>query len=208
MNQDGLFISFEGCEGVGKSTQIRRLVEWLGEQGREVVLTREPGGTKVSERIRELVLDKSLPAMASETELLLIYAARAEHVSKVIKPAIAEGKVVVSDRFADASVAYQGYGRGISLSRIQTLHQWVLGEFSPDLTVLLDMPVEAGMARARKRAELDRFEQEHMEFFERVRKGYLEIAALEPRRFRVINAEPDENIVFESLRDCLVDQCR
>ncbi|CAG0910873.1 unnamed protein product, partial [Cyprideis torosa] len=180
MSQLGRFITFEGSEGVGKTTQIKNLARWFEERGREVVLTREPGGTELAERVRELVLDKSLPAMASDTELLLIYAARAEHVARVIKPALAAGKVVISDRFADASLAYQGYGRGIALERLQVLHHWVLQGFSPDLTLLLDMPVGEGMARARARSELDRFEQEHLDFFEKVREGYLSIAQAEP----------------------------
>lgn len=195
MSSRGWFLSFEGSEGVGKTTQIRHLTDWLKALGHDVVLTREPGGTEVAERIRELVLDTSLPAMGSDTELLLIYAARAEHVAKVIKPAIAQGKIVISDRFADASMAYQGYGRGIDLAHIEALDQWVLGGFKPDLTLLLDMPVELGMARARARSELDRFEREKMSFFERVRGGYLSIAEAEPGRVKVISADQSESAV-------------
>lgn len=189
MPQKGFFITFEGSEGVGKTTQIKRLEAWFRNQGREVVLTREPGGTTVAERIRDLVLDKNLPPMHSDTELLLIYAARAEHVNRLIRPALAEGKVVISDRFADASMAYQGFGRGISLERMNQLQNWVLGDFAPDLTFVLDMPVELGMARAKKRGELDRFEQEALTFFERIRKAYQTIAAQQPERVRLINAD-------------------
>ncbi|CAG0907041.1 unnamed protein product, partial [Cyprideis torosa] len=189
MNQPmGRFVSFEGSEGVGKTTQIARLKRRLESLGRTVVTTREPGGTEVAEQIRNLVLDKTMPPMAPDTELLLIYAARAEHVARVIKPALDDGAVVISDRFADASMAYQGFARGIDVGRLKELNQWVLGGFKPDVTVLLDMPVQVGMERARARDTLDRFEQEEIGFFERVRQGYLSLAREDPDRVKIVDA--------------------
>ena len=187
----GKFISFEGSEGVGKSTQIRLLVERLQQQGLTVIQTREPGGTEVGEAIRKVLLDKQLPAMHSDTELLLMFAARAEHVQAVIEPALAAGKWVVSDRFADASHVYQGAGRGVDSSRLESLHRWTLGEFEPDLTLLLDMPVDSGMARVHQRGETDRFEDENLAFFQRIRQAYLARSEQYSHRFAVINAEED-----------------
>lgn len=207
MLESGLFISFEGSEGVGKTTQIGLLESWFSERDKEVILTREPGGSEVSEHIRNLVLDKNLPSMHSDTESLLIYAARAEHVEKVIKPALAQGKVVISDRFADASFAYQGYGRGIDLDRLTKLHDWVLGGFAPDLTFVLDMPVDLGMRRAEARAELDRFEQEKLSFFERVREGYLRIASADPQRVKIIDANQSIESVASDIRSVLEARC-
>ncbi|MGV6817263.1 MAG: dTMP kinase [Thiotrichales bacterium] len=199
MTARGRFLSFEGGEGVGKSTQIARVAEFLRGRGIDVVLTREPGGTDVGERLRELLLDKTLPSMHHDTELMLMYAARKEHIEQLIEPALAKGRWVISDRFADASVVYQGYGRGIDLDRLAELDRWVLQGFKPDKTFLLDMPVEQGLARARKRAELDRFESETLAFFERVRQGYLDCAAAEPDRFAVIDAAKNIESVTQSL---------
>lgn len=199
MTARGRFLSFEGGEGVGKSTQIARVAEFLRGRGIDVVLTREPGGTAIGERLRELLLDKTLPAMHHDTELMLMYAARKEHIEQLIEPALADGRWVISDRFADASVVYQGYGRGIDLNRLAELDRWVLQGFKPDKTFLLDMPVEQGLARARKRAELDRFESETLAFFERVRQGYLDCAAAEPDRFAVIDAAQPIEKVTQSL---------
>ncbi len=184
----GLFITLEGTEGVGKSTQIDFVHRHFQAQSRDVVLTREPGGTPIGEAIRELVLDKTYTGMAADTELLLMFAARAEHIDKVIKPALSAGKVVISDRFTDASYAYQGVGRNLSYARIAPLEQWALQGLKPDLTLLLDAPVEIGLERAAKRSEKDRFESEKQNFFERIRESYLEIAAREPARVHVIDA--------------------
>lgn len=199
MKEPGRFISFEGGEGVGKSTQIARVAQFLRDQQIDVILTREPGGTPVGERVREVLLDKTLPAMHHDTELMLMYAARREHVEQLIKPTLAKGQWVISDRFADASFVYQGYGRGIDRMRLAELDAWALEGYQPDRTFLLDMPVEQGLARARQRAELDRFELEVMSFFDRVRHGYLERAAAEPERFIVIDAGQSIDEVSELL---------
>ncbi len=184
----GRFISFEGGEGAGKTTQIERLAAFLREQGIDVVVTREPGGTEVGEAIRQVLLDKSLPAMEPDTELMLMYAARVEHVRKLIRPALDAGKWVLSDRFADASHVYQGAGRGLDPERIDALEQWSLQGFTPDRTIVFDLPVAQGMARVRSRGATDRFEEEQQSFFERVRQGYLDRAARYPERFVVIDA--------------------
>lgn len=188
----GKFITIEGGEGVGKSTQIGALRDWLSERGLEVVLTREPGGTPRAEKIRTLLLETSEETMPPSCELLLMFAARATHVENVIKPALARGAWVVCDRFTDATYAYQGGGRGFDRELIRTLEQAVLGSLRPDLTILLDAPVDIGAARARSRNETrgatDRFELEQKTFFERVRAAYLERARDEPGRIAVIDA--------------------
>ncbi len=201
MSRQGLFITFEGSEGVGKTTQIKLFSQWLQQQGREVLLTREPGGTELGEAVRELLLSKDYPAMHSDTELLLMFAARAEHIHRVIKPALKAGKVVISDRFTDASFAYQGAGRGLPFSHIAELKQWVQQGLEPQLTFLLDLPVEEGLARARSRAELDRFESQQLAFFEKVREGYLKIARAEPQRVKVIDATLGMEAVAQQVRD-------
>ncbi|RMG58517.1 MAG: dTMP kinase [Gammaproteobacteria bacterium] len=207
----GCFITVEGVEGVGKSTQIEALVERLRIHGLEVELTREPGGTEVGEAIRTLLLSPEYPPMHADTELLLMFAARAEHIQRRILPALEQGRWVVCDRFTDASYAYQGGGRGMPLERIAQLEQWVQGDFRPDATLLLDAPPEVGLARARARGPQDRFEQEAVAFFERVRAVYLQRAAAEPERFRVIDAaRPLEAVRAEvcAVADALLEQCR
>jgi dTMP kinase len=188
----GKFITIEGGEGVGKSTQIAALKETIGARGIEVVLTREPGGTPRAERIRELLLENSAEAMSPACELLLVFAARATHVENVIKPALERGAWVVCDRFIDATYAYQGGGRGFDTEMIRTLERAVLGALRPDLTILLDAPVAVASARAKARNEAsgtaDRFEREHQAFFERVRAAYLARAAEDPARIKVIDA--------------------
>ncbi len=184
----GIFITVEGGEGAGKSTNLAFIKDYLESRGREVVLTREPGGTPLGERIRDLLLDPD-GAMASDTELLLMFAARAEHIAKVIRPALEAGKWVLCDRFTDASYAYQGGGRGIPREHIGVLEQWVQQGLKPDRTLLLDLPIEVGMQRADARGERDRFENEKQAFFERVRACYRDMAAAEPGRYRVIDAE-------------------
>lgn len=184
----GLFITLEGPEGAGKSTNREYLAERLREQGIDVLLTREPGGTPLAERIRELLLDPSDEPMAADTELLLVFAARAQHLQQVIRPALAKGSVVLCDRFTDATYAYQGGGRGLSIERIAQLEQFVQGELRPDLTLIFDLPVEIGLARAAARGRLDRFEQEGRGFFEAVRQAYLQRAEQAPQRYRVLDA--------------------
>ncbi len=199
MTARGRFITLEGGEGVGKSTQLQRLGDWLRGRGIDVLLTREPGGTAVGEAIRAVLLDRDLPAMHADTELLLMYAARVEHVQRLIAPHLARGGWVLSDRFADASHVYQGAGRGIDPARIEALERWALGGFRPDLTFLLDMPVAAGMARVRARGAADRFETERLAFFERVRAAYLARADREPERFEVVDADRDADTVSAEL---------
>nr|WP_298136760.1 dTMP kinase [uncultured Pseudomonas sp.] len=184
----GLFITLEGPEGAGKSTNRDYLASRLGEQGIEVLLTREPGGTPLAERIRELLLAPSEEPMAADTELLLVFAARAQHLAQVIRPALARGCVVLCDRFTDATYAYQGGGRGLSQARIGMLEAFVQGELRPDLTLVFDLPVEVGLARAAARGQLDRFERETRSFFEAVRQTYLQRAAAESQRYRIIDA--------------------
>jgi len=193
------FITFEGGEGVGKTTQIQRLKEYLVSLDCEVLITREPGGTKIGEAIRQILLDKTLPGMHQDTELLLMFAARAEHVQTVIYPALEDGVWVLSDRFADASHVYQGIGRGVDVERINKLERWTLGNFQPDLTFLLDMPVAAGMERVHARGEMDRFEIESLDFFQRIRDGYLSRAKKFPQRYRMIDAEQGLDAVTTSI---------
>jgi dTMP kinase len=184
----GRFITVEGIEGVGKTTNIDFICQQLQAAGKEVVLTREPGGTPLGEAVRVLLLDPAYTGMDSTCELQLMFAARAEHLAKVVWPAMERGQWVLCDRFTDATYAYQGGGRGIDSGVIARLEELVQGDFRPDLTLLLDVPVEIGLARAGKRGALDRFEQEKVEFFERVRNAYLEMAACSPERYRVIDA--------------------
>ena len=184
----GLFITLEGPEGAGKSTNREYLAERLREAGIDVVLTREPGGTPLAERIRELLLTPSDEAMCADTELLLAFAARAQHLAEVIRPALTRGAVVLCDRFTDATYAYQGGGRGLSQERIATLETFVQGTLRPDLTLVFDLPIEVGMARASARGRLDRFEQEGRTFFDAVRSTYLKRAEAAPERYRLIDA--------------------
>ncbi len=188
MTANGLFITLEGPEGAGKSTNRDYLAELLGAAGREVVLTREPGGTPLAERIREILLAPAAEPMAVDTELLLMFAARAQHLAQVVRPALARGALVLCDRFVDATYAYQGGGRGVPTARIATLEAFVLGDLQPDLTLVFDLPVEIGLARAARRGALDRFEQEQRAFFEAVRQTYLERAQAVPQRYRIIDA--------------------
>ncbi|HCV75553.1 dTMP kinase [Pseudomonas oryzihabitans] len=188
MTANGLFITLEGPEGAGKSTNRDYLAELLGSGGREVVLTREPGGTPLAERIREILLAPAAEPMAVDTELLLMFAARAQHLAQVVRPALARGALVLCDRFVDATYAYQGGGRGVPVERIATLEAFVLGDLQPDLTLVFDLPVEIGLARAARRGALDRFEQEQRAFFEAVRQTYLDRAQAVPTRYRLIDA--------------------
>ncbi|MDT8370642.1 MAG: dTMP kinase [Gammaproteobacteria bacterium] len=186
---NGKFITIEGIEGAGKSTQLTFIKNYLTAQGKELVVTREPGGTVLGEQIRSLLLTPSDSAMAVDTELLLMFAARAEHVAQVIKPALDAGKWVISDRFTDATFAYQGGGRGISQQRIEQLAKWTLNGLQPDLTFLFDLPVELGQQRVLSRNQgKDRFEQEKVDFFQKIRNCYLQRAKHAPTRIKVIDS--------------------
>lgn len=207
----GLFITLEGPEGAGKSTNRDYLAERLRERGVEVLLTREPGGTPLAERVRELLLAPSDEPMAVDTELLLVFAARAQHLQQVIRPALARGSVVLCDRFTDATYAYQGGGRGLPIERIAQLEAFVQGELRPDLTLIFDLPVEVGLARAAARGRLDRFEQEGRGFFEAVRQAYLQRAAQAPQRYRVLDAGQSLAQVqadLDALLPSLLEACR
>lgn len=184
----GRFITIEGGEGVGKSTNIQFITQRLTDAGIDYVLTREPGGTLLGEKIRTLLLDNEAEPMVAMSELLLIFAARAQHVERVIKPALQAGRWVLCDRFTDATYAYQGGGRGLDKAAIAQLETLVQGELRPQLTYLLDLAPNIGLERASKRGELDRFEQERIDFFERIRATYLQRAAQEPERCVIIDA--------------------
>ena len=186
--EGGKFITIEGIEGAGKSSNLVFMRGLLDGAGKQVMETREPGGTPLGEELRELLLDHRHTGMAEDSELLLMFAARAEHLVQKIRPALARGEWVLCDRFTDATYAYQGGGRGIKRSRIQVLEDWVQAGFRPDLTVVLDLPSALGLERAGRRSAADRFERETLEFFERVRAAYLEIARAEPGRVAVIDA--------------------
>jgi len=194
----GKFITLEGGEGAGKSSNIPFIESYLSDRGVRLLMTREPGGTPLSERIREILLDKT-QQMTPETELLLMFAARAQHLAQVIEPALVSGTWVICDRFTDATYAYQGGGRGIDRQRIATLEQWVQGDFRPDKTLIFDLPVSAGLARAGLRSSPDRFEQENLDFFERVREAYLQRAQAAPGRYAIIDASPDLDSVQRQL---------
>lgn len=184
----GLFITLEGPEGAGKSTNRDYLAAQLHAAGLDVVLTREPGGTPLAERIREVLLAPSDETMDADAELLLMFAARAQHIARVIRPALQRGAVVICDRFTDATYAYQGGGRGLPEARIATLEAFVQQGLQPDLTLVFDLPVEIGLARATARGRLDRFEQEGRAFFEAVRSAYLARAATDTQRYRIVDA--------------------
>jgi len=203
----GQFITVEGIEGVGKTTNIEFIHKWLLAAGKDVVVTREPGGTPLGEAIRGLLLDPQYTGMDSTCELQLMFAARAEHLTRVIRPALEKGQWVLCDRFTDATYAYQGGGRGIDTGIIARLETLVQGKFRPDITLLLDVPVEVGLARASKRGDLDRFEQEKVEFFERVRQAYLDMARQYTARYRVIDASQPLEQVQQQLELVLQSVC-
>ncbi|MCH8335424.1 MAG: dTMP kinase [Proteobacteria bacterium] len=184
----GKFVTVEGIEGVGKSTNIDFLSSIIEKKGFTVLRTREPGGTPMAERIRQMLLEHGAEPLPDIAELLLFFASRSLHISNTIRPALVAGQWVVCDRFTDASRAYQGHGRGLGLERINLMADWVQEDLQPDLTLLLDAPVELGMARAEKRGEADRLDSQDAGFYQRVRDGYLGLAAAEPERFAVIDA--------------------
>lgn len=206
MNQ-GRFITFEGGEGTGKSTQVNALRERLQARGLEVICTREPGGTPRAERIRELLLEQTAEPMPQSCELLLMFAARATHLENVIRPALARGAWVICDRFTDASYAYQGGGRGMPVEHIAALETLVQGALRPDLTILLDAPLELTLERARarnaQRGGSDRFEREQREFFEKVRATYLARAQAEPQRFALVDASAAADVVTTTIEQIL-----
>jgi dTMP kinase len=202
----GVFITFEGIEGSGKSTQIVLLAKYLSAHAKAVTLTREPGGTEIGDQVRKILLDPANKALHPRAELLLYAAARAQHLEELVRPALAAGNIVLCDRFSDATLAYQGYGRGLDREMIQALDRMVTAAQRPDLTVLLDIDASAGLARARGRnssrgleAEA-RFENEALAFHERVRQGYLALARQEPGRFRVVNASPATEEIQNNIR--------
>ena len=184
----GKFITIDGVEGAGKSTQIEFIYEYLKAKGANVILTREPGGTDVGEKIRTLLLSNSTGKIHADTELMLMFAARNEHIQNKIMPALKHGDWVLSDRFTDASYAYQGGGRGLDVSRIKKLEQWVSKDFTPDMTLLLDVPVEIGMSRVESRGKKDRIELESTNFFNRVRQGYIDRSEQFPERIKLIDS--------------------
>lgn len=207
----GLFITLEGPEGAGKSTNREYLAEHLRAHGLDVVLTREPGGTPLAERIRELLLAPSDEKMDADTELLLVFAARAQHLAEVIRPALARGAIILCDRFTDATYAYQGGGRGLSVERIATLERFVQGDLRPDLTLVFDLPVEVGLSRAAARGRLDRFEQEGQAFFQAVRQAYLARAAADPARYQLVDAaQPlaQVQLALDALLPQILVRCR
>ena len=184
----GKFITIDGVEGAGKSTQIEFICEYLKAKGVNVVLTREPGGTDVGEKIRTLLLSNSTGKMHADTELMMMFAARNEHIQNKIMPTLGRGDWVLSDRFTDASYAYQGGGRGLDVERIAQLEQWVLQDFTPDMTLLLDVPVEIGMSRVESRGKKDRIELEATDFFNRVRQAYIDRSEQFPERIKLIDS--------------------
>jgi len=196
-----MFISFEGIEGSGKTTNIHNAVRFLQDKGHDCAITREPGGTRIGEKIRAILLDPSNKGMDPLTELLLYTADRSQHINEVISPLLSAGKTVVCDRYYDATVVYQGYARGLDTALILRLHRWLFENLKPDITLLLDLPPEVGLSRAWKQIDTGdrdrvetRFEEETLSFHKKVRSGYLEMARLEPERYRIIDAskEPDQ----------------
>lgn len=199
------FITLEGSEGVGKTSNMEFIKNYLNKAGISYIETREPGGTPLGETLRQTLLGEEFKGMADDTELMLMFAARAEHVAKVIRPALADGKWVLCDRFTDSTFAYQGGGRQLDMNRIEGLEKWVLGDLRPDLTLLLDAPVEVGRERAGKRSAPDRFEQERDAFFNRVRDTYLHRAKTYPDRIKLIDASGNLESVTSQVRTILVN---
>jgi len=199
----GRFITFEGGEGAGKSTMIGRCRKWFSDAGTEVLVTREPGGTFLAEKMRAIVLDREHGELSPTAELLLVFASRAQHLDELIRPALARGTTVLCDRFTDATWAYQGAGRGLPSDVIAALERAVHGDLQPDLTLLLDLRVEQGMQRISGRGVADRLERESVAFFERVRQNYLLRASREPGRFAVIDASLDESSVWQQIERVL-----
>lgn len=201
----GKFITFEGIDGAGKSSHIAGVTEFLRSHGLTIVSTREPGGTPLGEKLRELLLYE---AMHLETEAMLMFAARREHLAQVIEPALARGDWVVCDRFSDATFAYQGGGRGLDRNKLAQLEQWVHGHLQPDLTLLFDLPLAVASRRiAAQVRDLDRFEQERADFHERVRLAYLDRAAASPQRIKIINADQPLDFIKNSVEKLIATYC-
>ncbi len=203
--KEGFFITLEGIEGAGKTTLVDFIEDLLINAGYDVVKTREPGGTAIGEQIREILLKNENYTLTYDTELLLVFSARAQHMQEVILPALSSGKIILCDRFTDASYAYQGGGRGIDASRINLLEKWVQGDLRPNLTLLFDLDVSIGMQRTKKRSDADRFEREEIIFFEKIRNTYLERAKKDPQRFRIINSASSLENVKEQIVSILKD---
>jgi len=201
--KQGTFITIEGGEGAGKTTMMDRMAAWLAAHGRRVVCTREPGGTDLAEKLRDILLDRNTVGLSGQAELLLMFASRAQHLAEVIRPALQRGETVLCDRFTDATWAYQGGGRGLPAADIAALESLVHGDLQPDLTVLLDLPVGQGLSRASQRGASDRFESESGGFFERVRQAYLQRAAAAPERFAVVDASGTEDQVWVQVEQIL-----
>lgn len=201
----GKFITIEGQDGAGKSTNIAVIEEFLNQQGVRFIKSREPGGTPFGETLREVLLNSGDDKIGDTAELLLIFAARAQHIEQVIQPALANGQCVLCDRFTDATFAYQGFGRGLDLQLITQLEHSVQGSLRPDLTILLDLPVEVGESRAGQRSSPDRFEQQQQAFKQRVRDGYLQLATQEPERIKVIDANQEMAAVAQSIQAVMND---
>ncbi|HBC58510.1 MAG TPA: dTMP kinase [Gammaproteobacteria bacterium] len=182
------FITFEGIEGAGKSTQIQLLGEYLKQQHQQVIITREPGGTPIADQIRELLLNRQEEALTDSSELLLMFAARSQHLSQVILPALKQGAWVLCDRFTDSTLAYQGFGRGMDQTMISQLKEWVQGDLHPGMTFLFDMPVKLALDRVQQRGKKDRFEEEDLQFHTRVKEGFLNLYQREPERIVLIDA--------------------
>ncbi len=199
----GRFITLEGGEGVGKSTNLQYIQQLLLEQQLDVVVTREPGGTELAEKIRQLLLETHAETITEKAELLLVFAARSQHIQHVILPALQQGRWVLSDRFTDATYAYQGGGRGMDMQTIAWLESSVQGDLRPDLTLLLDAPLDIGMSRAQQRGKLDRFESEQRDFFERVRQAYLKRAGQDQQRYKIIDAGLTLNEVQLQIKQAL-----
>ena len=206
----GFFLTLEGIEGGGKTTQVPLLAEALRAQGREVLITREPGGTEVGQALRRILLEPAATPLASEAELLLMLADRAQHVHEVILPGLHANKVVISDRFLDSTIAYQGYGRGIPLDVLERLNAFVCGECMPALTLILDLPVTAGLQRANKRRGVvdDTFEAEAVDFHERVRAGFLAVANAQPERVCLIKADRPVEVVHREILSIVWERMR
>lgn len=194
-----MFITLEGIEGSGKTTQVKRIGEFLKSRGQDFIVTREPGGTEIGKKIRAILLDPESKDMAPLTELLLYTADRAQHIKESVIPSLSEGKTVLCDRYFDATVVYQGFARGLDIGLINKLHKLILNDLKPDITILFDLPAEKGLLRAWQQIEKGtrvgvetRFEKETLSFHEKVRQGYLELARIEPERFRIVDASKDE----------------
>ena len=203
----GVFITLEGGEGSGKTTQAVRLCQSLTERGYNVLHTREPGGTAVAERLRSILLEKSVEPMASETETLIILAARRQHADQVIRPALAHGTLVICDRFSDSTMAYQGYARGLDLKILRTMNDWATGGLTPHLTVLFDLPVAAGLTRRRSEAvSQNRLDLETKRFHTKVRAGFLALAKREPRRIKTIDARQSPDAIARQVETLVLDR--